>query len=118
MRHGISGTKLSRHTGHRMSLYRNLVADLLRHEKIKTTEAKAKEAQGMAEHIITLGKRGDLHARRLAIAFVRQTEIVDKVFDVLSPRYATRPGGYTRIIKIGPRVGDAAPMVQIELVPE
>lgn len=117
MRHGISGTKLSRPTGHRMSLYRNLVADLLRHEKIHTTEAKAKEARGMAERMITLGKRGDLHARRLALAFLRQTEVVEKVFSILSARYAERPGGYTRLVKIGPRHGDAAPMVQLELVP-
>ncbi len=116
MRHKISGTKLSRPTAHRMSLYRNLVADLLRHEKIHTTEAKAKEARGMAERMITLGKRGDLHARRLAIAFLRQEEVVEKVFSVLSERYSERPGGYTRIIKIGPRRGDAAPIVQLELV--
>ncbi len=116
MRHRISGTKLSRPTAHRMSLYRNLVADLLRHEKIHTTEAKAKEARGMAERMITLGKRGDLHARRLAIAFLRQEEVVEKVFSVLSERYSERPGGYTRIIKIGPRRGDAAPIVQLELV--
>ena len=100
-----------------MALYRGLVADLLRHEKIHTTEAKAKEARGMAERMITLGKRGDLHARRQAIAFLRQTEIVDKVFGALTERYAQRPGGYTRIIKIGARRGDAAPIVQLELVP-
>ena len=101
-----------------MALYRGLVADLVRHEKIRTTEAKAKEARGMAEQIITLGKRGDLHARRQALAFVNDTAVVDKVFHVLAPRFAQRPGGYTRIIKIGTRKGDAAPLVQLELVSE
>ena len=101
-----------------MALYRGLVADLVRHEKIRTTEAKAKEARGMAEHFITLGKRGDLHARRQALAFVNDTAVVDKVFHVLAPRFAQRPGGYTRIIKIGTRKGDAAPLVQLEFISE
>ena len=117
MRHGVDGRKLSRHTGPRLALYRNLVADLFRHEKIRTTEAKAKEAQGMAERLLSLGKRGDLHARRQALAFVSQPEVVDKVFHVLAPRYAERPGGYTRIVKLGTRKGDAAPLVQLELLP-
>ncbi|MBI2885831.1 MAG: 50S ribosomal protein L17 [Chloroflexi bacterium] len=116
MRHSVDGRKLSRHTGPRMALYRNLVADLVRHEKIRTTEAKAKEAQSMAERIITLGKRGDLHARRQALAFVEDTAVIDKVFHVLAPRFSERPGGYTRIVKVGIRKGDAAPLVQLELV--
>lgn len=117
MRHGVDGRKLSRHTGHRMALYRNLVTDLIRHEKIRTTEPKAKEAKGMAERVITLGKRGDLHARRQALSFVQDPEIVDKVFHILATRYAERPGGYARIIKLGTRKGDAAPLVQLELLP-
>jgi large subunit ribosomal protein L17 len=92
------------------------VADLLLHERIRTTEAKAKETKGMAERIITLGKRGDLAARRLAIASIGHVNIVDKVFKEIAPRYATRPGGYTRIVKLGFRKGDAAPLVQLELV--
>ncbi|MBM2826121.1 MAG: ribosomal protein [Dehalococcoidia bacterium] len=117
MRHGISGRKLSRPTGHRMSLYRNLVTDLLKHERIRTTEAKAKEARGMAEKMVTLGKRGDLHARRQALAFVRDRDTVEKVFSVQSQRYSERQGGYTRISKLGHRLGDGAPMVQLELMP-
>lgn len=116
MRHGMNGRKLNRHTGERMALYKGLVADLIRHERIRTTEAKAKEAKGMAEKIITLGKRGDLHARRLALAFITDTTVIDKVFHVLAPRYADRTGGYARIIKIGFRKGDAAPLVQLELI--
>ncbi len=117
MRHGIDGRKLNRPTGHRMSLYRNQVTDLLKHEKIRTTEPKAKEVKGMAEKIVTLGKRGDLHARRRALAFVRDRDTVEKVFSVLATRYRERPGGYTRIVKLGPRLGDGAPMVVLELIP-
>jgi len=116
MRHKVAGRKLSRPTGHRMALYRNLVTDLLRYEKITTTEAKAKEARSMAEKVITLGKEGTLHARRQALAFVLDTKVVDKVFDELARRYAERAGGYTRISKLGPRLGDAAPQARLELV--
>ena len=116
MRHGVAGRKLSRPTDHRMLMYRNLVTDLLRHEKIVTTEAKAKEVRGMAERMITLGKNGSLHARRQALAFVTDKDVVAKLFDELAPRYAERVGGYTRITKLGPRLGDAAPMAQLELV--
>lgn len=116
MRHGIGGRKFSRHTGPRMALYRGLVNALFEHERLKTTEAKAKEVKGFAEQMITLGKRGDLHARRQALAFLGLTSTVDKVFHQLAPRYAQRPGGYTRIIKVGMRKGDAAPLVQLELV--
>ncbi len=116
MRHQMGGRKFSRHTGPRLALYRSLVISLLEHERIQTTEAKAKEIKGMAEHMITLGKSGDLHSRRLALAFMNNTGMVDKVFHILGPRYADRTGGYSRIIKVGTRKGDAAPLVQIELV--
>jgi large subunit ribosomal protein L17 len=116
MRHGVGGRKLSRPTGHRLALYRNLITDLLRYEKIRTTEAKAKEIQAQAEHIITLGKRGDLHARRQALATLYDRRIVDKTFDALAERYADRNGGYTRVVKLGPRLGDGAEMAIIELV--
>lgn len=116
MRHGIAGRKLSRPTGHRTALYRNLVADLLRYERIVTTEAKAREAQRLAEKIITLGKHGTLHARRQALRFVTDKNVVDKVFADVAPRYAERHGGYTRMVKLGPRLGDGAPMAQLELV--
>ncbi len=116
MRHRVAGRKLSRPSGQRRALYRNLVTDLLRYEKITTTEAKAKEARSLAEKMITLGKGSDLHARRQALAFVIDEEVVGKVFDVLAKRYADRAGGYTRLFKLGPRLGDGAPMARLELV--
>jgi len=116
MRHRVAGRKFSRPTDHRLLMYRNLVTDLLRYEKIVTTEAKAKEVRGMAERMITLGKNGSLNARRQALAFVTDKKVVAKLFDELGPRYTDRPGGYTRITKLGPRLGDAAPMAQLELV--
>jgi large subunit ribosomal protein L17 len=116
MRHKVAGTKLSRPTDHRMALYRNLVTDLLNHEKITTTEAKAKEARGMAEHMITLGKQGTLHTRRQALAFLMDVTVCEKVFSDLAKRYAERRGGYTRITKVAQRLGDGAAMVQLELV--
>jgi large subunit ribosomal protein L17 len=97
-------------------MYRNLVTDLLKYEKITTTEAKAKEIRGMAEKMITLGKDGTLASRRRALAFVTDEKIVSKVFTELAPRYKERSGGYTRIYKLGPRVGDGAPTARIELV--
>lgn len=118
MAHRIDGRKLGRPTDHRLALFRNLVTDLLRHEKIITTEAKAKEVKGLAEKIITLGKRGDLHSRRQAMRFVYDKKVVDKVFEELGPRYADRPGGYSRLVKIGPRLGDGARMAQLQLVEE
>jgi len=114
--HRVAGRKLGRPTDHRLALFRNLVTDLLRYEKIITTEAKAKEVRGMAERVITLGKRGDLHARRQALRFVYDKKVVVKVFDDLAPRYEGRPGGYSRIVKLGPRQGDGAHMAQLELV--
>jgi large subunit ribosomal protein L17 len=116
MRHRITGRRLGRSSGHRRALYRNLVTDLLGYEKITTTEAKAKEVRGLADKMITLGKKGGLHARRQALAFVLDEKTVDKVFSDLAPRYAERSGGYTRLVKLSPRLGDGAPMVRLELV--
>ena len=116
MRHRVHGRHLGRDTSHRLSLYRNLVTDLLRYERITTTEAKAKEIRPMAERIITLGRRGDLHARRQAMRFVFDPKVVKKVFDEIGPRMATRPGGYLRITGLESRKGDGARMAVIELV--
>lgn len=116
MRHRVAGRKLGRPTDHRLALYRNLATDLLRYEKIQTTEAKAKEVRSLAEEIITKAKGGDLHSRRQVLAKLYDPAVVDKLFETLAPRFQDRPGGYTRIIKIGPRKGDAAPLVQLELV--
>lgn len=118
MAHRIDGRKLGRPTDHRLAMFRNLVTDLLRHEKIITTEAKAKEVRGLAEKVITLGKRGSLHSRRQALGFVYDGKVVAKVFDDLAVRYADRPGGYSRIVKLGFRQGDGAHMAQLELVEE
>ncbi len=116
MRHKVAGRKLDISSSHRKALYRNLVTDLLRYEKITTTEAKAKEVRGMAEKMITLGKKNSLHARRQALSFIFDEKTVAKAFAELASRYAERHGGYTRIVKLGPRLGDGAPMVQLELV--
>ena len=117
MRHKISGRKLGRPTAHRMLMLRTMVTDLIRHESIQTTEAKAKEVRRMAEKVITCGKKGTLHERRQASALLTDKSIVKKVFDELGPRYESRPGGYTRIVKLGPRKGDASAMAIIELMP-
>lgn len=116
MRHKLTGRRLGRSSGHRKAMFRNLVTDLLDYEKITTTEAKAKEIRGLAEKMITLGKHGGLGARRQALAFIYDKSVVDKVFANLAPRFAERSGGYTRITKLGPRLGDRAAMVQLELV--
>lgn len=116
MRHKVSGRMLSRPTGHRKALFRNQVTDLLRYEKMVTTEAKAKEIQALAEKMITLGKDGTLSARRRALSFVLDEKVVDKLFSEISPRYAQRHGGYTRVTKLGQRLGDGAPIAQIQLV--
>jgi len=116
MRHNVAGRKLGRTTGHRRALYRNLVTDLLRYEKIVTSEPKAKEVRGLAEKMITLGKKGGLSAFRQALSYLYDKTVAEKVFSELATRYAERPGGYTRIIKLGPRLGDGAPMVQLSLV--
>jgi large subunit ribosomal protein L17 len=116
MAHQIAGRKFDRDSGHRRSLYRNLVTDVLGYEKVTTTEAKAKEVRRIVEKLITLGKKGGLAARRQALAYVYDDKIADKVFGELAIRYAGRPGGYSRITKLGPRQGDGAPMAQIELI--
>jgi len=116
MRHRKSGRKLNRTSSHRLAMFRNMVTSLLEHERIYTTVPKAKEIRRWTDSMITLGKRGDLHARRQALAVVRSKAVVHKLFAELGPRYQDRPGGYTRIVKMGYRRGDAAPMCLIELV--
>ena len=116
MRHLNAGRKLNRSSSHRRALLRNLVTSLLQHEHLQTTDAKAKELRRWAERMITLGKRNTLHARRQALAFVRKREVVAKLFDDIAPRFSARPGGYTRVTKLGIRRGDAAPVSIIELV--
>jgi len=118
MRHNNAGRRLGRTTSHREAMFRNMVTSLLNHEKITTTDAKAKEIRSVAEKMITLGKRGDLHAMRLAAAYIREKSVVTKLFSTIAPRYKDRPGGYTRIIKLGMRQGDTAPISLIELVEE
>src|SRR5690348_35378 len=116
MRHLKSGRKLSRTSSHRWALMRNLVTALLRDEKIRTTDPKAKELRRWADRVITLGKEGTLHARRQVLAIVQDKAVVRKLFDTIAPRFKERQGGYTRIVKIGWRRGDAAPVSLIELV--
>ena len=117
MAHRIGGRKLSRKQGPRIALFKNLTVSILRYERVQTTEAKAKEVQGRVERMITLAKRGDLTARRAVVSqFPNEPLVVTKLFDEIAPKYADRTSGYTRIVKIGPRRGDAAPIVQIELV--
>jgi large subunit ribosomal protein L17 len=116
MRHGRTGKKLGRDSSHRRALYANLACSLIEHGRIKTTEAKAKAVKPYAEKMITLGRRGDLHARRQVLSELHSQEIVHQLFADVGPRLADRPGGYTRIVKIGPRAGDAAEMVYLELV--
>ena len=117
MAHKIDGRKLGRKMGPRLALYKNLTVSVLRYERVRTTEAKAKEVQGRVEHAITLAKRGDLTARRAIVAaFPNEPLVVTKLFDEIAPKYSDRSSGYTRIVKIGPRPGDAAEIVQIELV--
>ena len=128
MRHRVAGKKLSRSTGHRTALRRNLVSELIRHERIRTTRAKAQAIRGQAEKMITLAKRGlvaaetdpakGVHARRLAAARLNGSEVVRKLFNEIAPRYLDRPGGYTRMLKLGVRKGDNAQMVLLELVGE
>lgn len=116
MRHRMSKRKLNRSSSHRAAMLHNMVASLLKHEQIKTTLPKAKELRSVADKMITLGKRGSLHARRQALSIVPQPELVGKLFNELAERYADRPGGYTRVLKIGHRYGDSARMALIELV--
>jgi large subunit ribosomal protein L17 len=116
MRHNIAGKSLGRSSGHRRAMYRNLVTSLLRREKIVTTEAKAKQVRSLAEKMITLGKKSGLHSYRQVLAFIIDKKVTAKVFSELAPRYQERSGGYTRITKLESRLGDNAPMVQLELV--
>jgi large subunit ribosomal protein L17 len=116
VRHQRKGKKLGRDSAHRKALYSNLAGSLIEHGRIKTTEAKAKAVKPIAEKMITLGRRGDLAARRQALAYLRSQEVVHHLFAEVAPRFADRPGGYSRIVKIGPRFGDAAEMVYLELV--
>jgi len=112
----LHGRRLARSSGHKGLLQRNLVTDLLNYEKLTTTEAKAKNVRVLAEKMITLGKKGDVPARRAAMAVIFDSTVTEKLFNELATRYADRKGGYTRLTKIGPRLGDSAPMVQLELV--
>jgi len=116
VRHHRSGRKLGRDASHRKALYANLAGALIEHGRIKTTAAKAKEVRPIAEKLITLGRRGGVHARRQALAYLRSQDVVHKLFSDVAPRFAERPGGYSRIVRIGPRPGDAAEMVYLELV--
>jgi large subunit ribosomal protein L17 len=122
MRHRISGKRLNMSTGHRNALRRNLISDLFRYERIRTTKAKAAAVRGASEKLITMAKRADeddqVHARRRAARRLRDPEVVMKLFDDIAPRYLERPGGYTRVLKLGPRKGDGAEMVLLELVEE
>ena len=116
MRHRKASQKFNRTTSHRLAMFRNMVTSLFKHERIQTTGARAKELRRLAEHLITLAKRGDLHARRQALAIVREKGVVHKLFDEVDNKFGKSNGGYTRIIKLGRRAGDAAPMSLIELI--
>ncbi len=116
MRHQVAGRHLGRNTAQRKALFRGLITDLFRHERITTTEAKAKAVRGEAEKLLSLAKRGDVHARRVVNQTVLDKKVLGKVFETLGPRYKERPGGYTRLLRLGPRQGDAAEMVILELV--
>jgi large subunit ribosomal protein L17 len=116
MRHRLAGRKLNRTSSHRKAMFRNMAAALVKHEQIETTLPKAKELRAVVDRLITLGKRGDLHARRQALSVINDTALVEKLFSTLAERYSDRAGGYTRVLKAGFRYGDAAPMGVIELV--
>ena len=116
MRHRVSGRKLGRRTEHREAMLQGIVAQLLRHERVTTTEAKAREARRLAEHVITKGRAGSQHQRRMAAPLLTDKLAVAKLFEDIGPRYATREGGYTRVVKLMPRRGDSAPMALLELV--
>jgi large subunit ribosomal protein L17 len=116
VRHHRAGKKLGRDSSHRKALYANLTSALIEHGRIQTTEAKAKAVRPIAEKMITLGRRGGIHARRQALAYLRSQEVVHTLFSEIGPRFRDRPGGYLRVVKLGPRQGDAAPMAYLELV--
>ena len=116
MRNKTAEGRVGKTADYKRAMHRNLVTDLLGHEEIVTTESRAKEVRGLAEKMITLGKEGGLHSRRQALSFILDKKVAEKVFAELAPRYAERTGGYTRIVKLGPRLGDGAAMVKLELV--
>lgn len=116
MRHNVGLRKLGRTSAHRRALLRNLATDLFRHERLKTTQPKARELRPVAERLITLARRDDLHARRQVLRYISDKDVVKKLFDTLAPRFAGRPGGYTRTLKLGPRPGDGADMAIVELI--
>jgi large subunit ribosomal protein L17 len=116
MRHGKAGRQLGRDSKHRRALYRNMVTSFLEHERMETTVSKAKEVKSIAEKMITLGKKGGLHARRLALSYIKKEAVVSKLFDVISPRFLDRAGGYTRLTRTRRRLGDSAPMAMLELM--
>ena len=116
MRHHRAGKKLGRDSAHRRALYANLTASLIEHGRIRTTETKAKAVRPIAEKIVTLGREGTIHARRQVLAYIRSQEVTHKLFSEVAPRFNDRPGGYTRIVKLGPRQGDSAPMAYLEFV--
>jgi large subunit ribosomal protein L17 len=116
VRHHRTGKKLGRDAAHRKALYANLAGSLIEHGRVKTTVTKAKAVKPFVEQMISLGKRGDLHARRQALSELRSRDVVEKLFEDVAPRFADRPGGYSRIVKLGPRLGDAAEMAYLELV--
>lgn len=118
MRHKKSGVKLNRTSSHRKAMFRNMVTSLFKHERIKTTDVKAKELRSWADHLVTLAKRGDLHARRQAAAIIMEKDVVHKLFEQAPKRFANISGGYTRVVKLGYRPGDAAPISIIELTGE
>jgi len=118
MQHARKTRRFDRSAAHRQAMFRNMVTSLIKHQKIETTQAKAKELRSWADSMITLAKRGDLHARRQALAVIREKTVVKKLFDELGPRFKQRNGGYTRITKLPPRKGDGAPMAMVELMPE
>jgi large subunit ribosomal protein L17 len=116
MRHRKAGRRFDMATSQRLSMFRNITTAVLAHGGVETTEPRAKEARRFVEKMITLGKRGTLHARRQALAYIYDPAVVDQLFDEIAPRYAERPGGYTRVVKLGARLGDAAPAARLELV--
>ena len=116
MRHRVDGRRFDMPTAQRMAMFRNITTEVLRHGSVRTTEPRAKEARRFVDRMVTLGKRGTVHARRQALAFVYDPDVVTRLFDEIAPAYTTRPGGYTRVQKLGPRKGDGAMMAQLELV--
>ena len=116
MRHGVSGRKLNRTTSHRSAMFRNMVTSIIKHESIRTTDTMAKEMRKLADRMITLGKKGDLHSRRQSLAYIYEPEVVHNLFAEIAPKYENRNGGYTRILKLGARKGDGAEVAVLELV--